>query len=187
MTSEENEQISLTPRSYYLLVFSSLKFVSVFADLREEERLIHNDKNFHKYENDLEPVTKPKLLFYLWFLTDLAKLHIESLAKIKSKLHPIYSESWFDHYKKFFCLKTSYEQVNKNIFGDLLFNNLLTSNIKFLNVQQQIEANLHSGSIRRIKNEVIEQFKILQRNFNKEVAKLLENPDYDPAKVDFSK
>gem|GEM_PF-2546538 len=175
MTRKTGIQVSLTPRSCNLLSFSSTKFYSVFADLKEEVKRKSANKSIELYENDLEPITTPKLKLYIMFLLDLAQSHIEALYHIKDELQKNNHKNWLEHFKKIFCFYHVKQNYSKIEHPELLFNRLLLSNIKFLKRQSEMESEIQGANI-RVKIEMIEQFEKLQIAFDRAVSDIDETP-----------
>ncbi|HVU95427.1 MAG TPA: ATP-binding protein [Puia sp.] len=169
--------ISLTPRSYYMTVYSSLKFTSLFADIRHETQLRLTEKELDDLEKyDSRPLTTLKLKLTLEFLCDLAKMSVRELTMASKRISGMGHTDWFKYYRKHYCVKANYEQPYKDHLGDLLFLNLINSIIKFLKSQQGIEQAVYY-KILYAKKEIIDEYEELKRLFLNDLKRLIEDPN----------
>lgn len=168
--------ISLTPRSYYMVVYSSLKYVSILADIYGEEVVAGNPGNIKELSDDTRPLTTRKLHACLLFLCNLAQMHLHGLMIARNKLYPKHLVNWFKFYRESFCIRPNPEDPYNDGGGELLFLNLIRSVSKFLKNQRLDPTEKNSRLINGLK-PVIDELEKLEDLYEKEVKKLIQSQD----------
>jgi hypothetical protein len=163
----DEDRISLTPKSYYLTSYSNLKFISIISTIRSNGMRSRQPKFFYE---DKFPITPQTIEGCLKFLCGLAQMHLSGLFNAKTLLEKDRND-WFTYYKETYCIRANTDSP-QTVEGDLLFNNLINSIIKFLRHQKEIEDDLNVNSITR---GMKEQFGKLKKLFNDSVRDLRDN------------
>lgn len=156
----DEDAIWLTSRATHLCEYLSLKLLFVLSQLRKD-KYIYRGRVFSFEDSD--PITMGSLAGVLSFLCRLAEMHVKGLAHVKEQLK---GESWLDRFQGTFCIRARDDAALERP-GDLLFENVLDSHIKFLRHQSGIppwEFILRMGVVRR--------FERLQVEFRKDLSLL---------------
>jgi len=159
------DDISLTPRSFYLTSFANLKFINIIARLRVCKATVGNV--IFKYDDKL-PISFNTLKMDLRFLCRLATMTLNGLIQIgiilKSK-----HENWFLYYRKTYCVRTNNDKHWNDEYGNLLFSNMFTSHIKFLKRQRRIDNEINTY---RITPAILKEYRKLNELFTKKVNEI---------------
>jgi hypothetical protein len=168
----DEDEIGLTPKSFYLTKYSSLKFISIISSIRSHSI---KERNGEFSYDDKHPITPQTVEGCLKFLCELAKMHLCGLYHAKSHSEKIYSNEWFSHYKKIFCV-----EPNVRSSKHLLFENLINSIILFLERQKIVDRERKIASITK---EMVGEYEKLQGLFAENLKKLVDGDFQNVAEI----
>ncbi len=180
----DSDDISLTPRSFYLTSFANLKFINVIARLRSCKVRV-NGKLFSY--NDKIPISPITMKANLHFLARLCTMTLNGIIDVKGFLSDKKS-NWFEYYRKVYCVKTNNSKYWGDNNGDLLVINMFISHLKFLRRQRKIDNEI---KVHDITEDIISQYENIQKSFLSKLKKCIEDSeeikDHDFAQeIDYS-